>query len=201
MISNGVSQLNELDEYINSTGKTADSEEDYEELNEFEKMAEALEEEQLKTSEELAEKITEAVEENDLTGEIDVDFNSQYVQLTLKGAILFDSGYAEVKQEAYPILDKVGIILEKHAQSTIEIEGHTDNVPMVSNRYEDNNELSTARAWAVFTYLTEHTSLDPVQIKASGRGEYVPVADNSTEAGRQKNRRVEIRIYHTLSSY
>ncbi len=201
LISNGVSQLNELDEYINSTGKTAESENEPDELNEYDKMAQAMEEEQLKNAEELSEKISEAVEENDLASQIDVDFNSQYVQLTLKGAILFDSGYAVLREEAYPVMDKVGIILEKYAESTIEIEGHTDNVPMVSNRYADNNELSTARAWAVFDYLTEHTSLNPANIKAAGRGEYVPVADNSTEAGRQKNRRVEIRIYHTLSSY
>lgn len=201
LISNGVSQLNELDEYINSTGKTAESEQESEEVNEYEQMAEALEAEQLKESEALAEKITEAVEENNLANEIDVDFNSQYVQLTLKGAFLFDSGYAVVKEEAHSVLNKVGIILERYAESTIEIEGHTDNVPMVSDRYADNNELSTARAWAVFDYLTEHTNLDPTNIKASGRGEYIPVADNSTEAGRQKNRRVEIRIYHTLSSY
>lgn len=201
LISNGVSQLNELDEYINSTGKAAESENDSDELNEYDKMAQAIEEEQMKASEELAEKITEAVEENDLADEIEVNFNSQYVQLTLKGAILFDSGYAVLREEAKPVLDKVGVILERYAKSTIEIVGHTDNVPMVSDRYKDNNELSTARAWEVFNYLTENTALEPSGIKASGRGEYAPVADNSTEAGRQKNRRVEIRIYHTLSSY
>lgn len=201
LISNGVSQLNELDDYINSTGKTAESEQESDKLNQYDQMAEALEAENLKYSEEVAEMVAEAVEENNLGNEIKVDFNSQYVQLTISGGILFDSGYAIVKEEAYPVLDKVGLILERYAESTIEIEGHTDNVPMVSDRYADNNELSTARAWAVFDYLKENTNLDPMKIKASGRGEYVPVADNSTEAGRQRNRRVEIRLYHTLSSY
>lgn len=200
LISNGMSQLNELDDYINSTGKTAESEYDSDKFNEYDKMAEAVEEEQLKESEGLAEKITEAINENDLGSDIDVDFNSQYVQLTLKGAILFDSGYAVLRDDAKEVLGKVGVILEKYAESTIEIVGHTDNVPVVSGRFEDNNELSTARAWSVFHYLVDNTALEPSSIKAAGRGEYVPVADNSTEAGRQKNRRVEIRIYHTLSS-
>lgn len=201
LISNGVSQLNELGEYINSTGKQAESEVDSDELNEYEKMAEALEKEQLTKSEELAEKIEETIQENNLQDQIDVEFTSQFVQLTLNGAILYDSGRAELKKEAEPILSKVGLILEKYAESTIEIEGHTDNVPMHSATFPSNNELSTARAMAVFYYLTENTNLQASNIKHSGRGEYVPIADNSTEEGRSKNRRVEIRLYHSPLTY
>ena len=95
----------------------------------------------------------------------------------------------------------IGAILEKYAAYTIEIEGHTDNVPMHSAKYANNNELSAARALAVFDYLLANTSLDPAMIKTSGRGEYKPIADNSTAEGRAKNRRVEIRIYHELSDY
>ena len=102
---------------------------------------------------------------------------------------------------SYPVLDQVGVILERYAEGTIEIEGHTDNVPMSSARYANNNELSDARALSVFDYLVAHTALNPANIKHSGRGEYVPVADNSTEEGRAKNRRVEIRIYNSYSSY
>ena len=82
----------------------------------------------------------------------------------------------------------------------IKIEGHTDNVPMASNRYAGNDELSSARALSVFHYLIETTSLNPAYIKHSGRGEYAPIADNSTPEGRAKNRRVEIRIYNSLNS-
>lgn len=193
LISNGVSQLNELDDYINSTGKTAESEEFVNELKEFE-------EKQLAAAEQLAEEIEEAVEESQFADEIDVDFTAQYVSLTLNGALLFDSGSAELKEEAKPLMDKIGQLLARYAQSTIEIEGHTDNVPIHNARFADNNELSSFRALSVFNYFMETTFLDPATIKHSGRGEYLPVADNSTPEGRAQNRRVEIKIYHSLSA-
>ena len=201
LISNGVSQLNELDQYINSTGKMAENDESAEELDEMQKMKEKVEEAQMEASEELAEKVAEAVSENNLSGEIDIEFTSQYVQLTLSGSILFDSGSVELRQEALPVLDKVGVILDRYSSSVIEIEGHTDNVPMSGSKYSNNDELSSGRALSVFNYFVENTTLEPSMLKHAGRGEYVPIADNSTPEGRAKNRRVEIRIYNSLSSY
>lgn len=195
LISNGVSQLNELDEYINSTGKVAESEtEDQDFMKEFEDA-------EMKASEELSEQVNEAVAESEFQGQIDIDFTSQYVSLTLNGALLFDSGSAELKEEAKPVLDKVGQILMRYAGSTIEIEGHTDNVPIHNSRYESNDVLSAYRALAVFNYFKDTTTLDPTMMKHSGRGEYVPVADNSTAEGRAQNRRVEIKIFTALSGY
>lgn len=199
LVSMGVSQLNELDDFTSSMGKTADGQSD--EMEDLEKMTEALDAEKLKQSEELAEKIEEAVEEQDLGREVDMEVTSQYVQLSLKGALLFDSGSSELKAEALPVLDKLGLILERYADSVIEIEGHTDNVPINSARFANNNELSSARALSVFDYFIDTTTLNPAMIKHSGRGEYVPIADNSNPEGRAKNRRVEIKIYHTLSAY
>lgn len=224
LISNGVSQLNQLDNYINSTGKQADSNSEateieesmkgqtendgsgadsqaQQEISELQKAISELEAEKMRMSEELAEKVEEALEENNLQGQIDIDFTSQYVLLTLNGSFLFDSGQATLKKEAVPVLDKVGILLEKYAQSGIEVEGHTDTVPLNGGRYENNDVLSSYRALAVFDYLLEHTSLQASQIKHSGRGEYVPIADNTTPEGRAKNRRVEIKIYNSLSGY
>ena len=205
LISNGVSQLNELDKYINSTGKTADSKVDGEKVEENEKspeiteqeMQETLEAQKLKENEMLAEMVQETVNENNMTTQIEVSFNSQYVQLTMKGALLFDSGSADIKEESKVVLDKAGVILEQYGVgSTIEIEGHTDNVPISSHRFASNEELSSARALSVFYYLTDNTSLNPVRLKHAGMGERVPIADNSTPEGRSKNRRVEIRIYN-----
>ncbi|MDE6847232.1 MAG: flagellar motor protein MotB [Lachnospiraceae bacterium] len=198
LISNGVSQLNELDEYINSTGKMDNGQVVDDDVAAAQ---EKLEEAQMEESEELAEQIQEAISEKEMDSDIDIEFTSQYVQLTLKGAILFDSGSVVLKEEAGPVLDQVGLILERYAEGTIEIEGHTDNVPMSGAKYSNNDELSSGRALSVFNYLLSVTNLDPANVKHSGRGEYLPVADNSTAEGRTRNRRVEIKIYNSLSSY
>ncbi|MBR1700981.1 MAG: flagellar motor protein MotB [Lachnospiraceae bacterium] len=202
LVSNGVSQLNELSDYMNSTGKLADSDsaenklEEYQKSGDIEMLQEALEEQQLQNNEELAELVDEAINEGKLSDQIDVTFTAQYVQLTMKGAILFDSGSAELREESYPVLDKVGVILERYAKGEIEIEGHTDNVPINSARYASNEELSSARALTVFYYLSQNTYLDITNLKHAGMGERIPIADNSTAEGRSKNRRVEIRMYN-----
>ena len=210
LISNGVSQLNELDKYINSTGNTAEDVEDSDEFNKFdpsgelseeqkfEQMLEEIETHNLKVNEELAEIIEEAVAESGMTEQIEVNFTNQYVMLSIQGALLFDSGKDELKEEALRVLDRVGVILERYAGGIIEIEGHTDSVPIHSAEFANNNELSSARALSVFDYLIENTNLDPADVKHAGRGEYVPIADNSTAEGRAKNRRVEIRIYNSV---
>lgn len=203
LISNGVSQLNELDKYINSTGRPADSTTDGENLEQFdlsqlpqEVLEEVLKEEQLKNNEELSEGIEEALTENMIGDDIDVSFTSQYIQLSMSGALLFDSGSALLKEESKEILLKVGTILEQYEGGIIEIEGHTDNVPIYSAQFADNEELSSARALTVFYFLKENTLLDPVNMKHAGMGERVPVADNGTAEGRSRNRRVEIKIFN-----
>lgn len=217
LISNGVSQLNELAEYINSTGAAAESESDADEIQVYdtqsggkenttatedaqamsiEEAAEQIEAANLRSNEELAEAIGEAVSESQLSDQIDVTFTSQYVMLTMKGSILFSPGSATLNNDCKPVLDKVATILERYARGEIEINGHTDNVPMNSAQFPSNEELSDARALSVFYYLVETSSLNPTLIKHSGYGERMPIADNSTEAGRARNRRVEIRIYN-----
>lgn len=202
LISNGVSQLNELDQYINSMGKSEESDSDSENLQENKNPApsleEQLQEQYLKENELMAEVIEEAVRESSMEEQIEVNFSSQYVQLSMKGALLFDSGSAELKKEAEKVLAKVGVILERYSSGVIEIEGHTDNIPINSSRYASNEELSSARALSVFYYLTDNTTLDSTYLRHAGMGERVPIADNSTEEGRSKNRRVEIKIYNTF---
>lgn len=205
LINNGASQLSMLDDYMTTMGETATGEqneeidqEDQSDQSLKDTMA-AIEQEMLMENEETSELIEETLAEQDLAGDVDVDFTSQYIQLTLNGALLFDSGKADLKPDASGLLDKIGIVLQRYADSIIEVEGHTDNVPIHNSLFKNNNELSSARALTVFDYLVETTSLDPAMIKHSGRGEYCPVADNSTPEGRAKNRRVEIKIYQTLS--
>lgn len=191
LVSNGVSQLNELAEYVNNMGYESEEQEQDDAIEE-------VKQEQLAETEKIAEQVQELLEANNMAEQVDVEFNGQYVSLTLNGALLFDSGSAEVKEESKPILDKVAMILTKYKDHTIEIEGHTDNVPIHTVKYKDNNELSSFRALSVFNYLLEVSDLDPATLKHSGRGEYVPVADNTTAEGRMRNRRVEIKIYSNL---
>lgn len=203
LISNGVSQLNELDQYINSTGKVADSSTDGENFEEFEMSPENLEkilaEQKLMENEEIAERVEEAFQESRIGDEVEVSFTEQYVILSMNGALCFDSGKADLKEEGKAILDKVGVVLERYGTGIIEIEGHTDNIPFRNALYASNEELSSARALTVFYYLMDTTALDPVNLKHSGMGERVPIADNSTPEGRSRNRRVEIRIYSSSS--
>ena len=227
LVSNGVSQLNMLDEYINSTGKVADSDTQNtefkenaqgemdskmqelaeelgaskEEIKKLQESIQNLENEKLKLSEDVAERIEESLAENFLSDQVDVTFDANCVVLTFNGAFLFDSGKADLKTEALPMLNKIGKILSKYADDNIEIEGHTDSVPLNGGRYENNDVLSSYRALAVFDYLKDNASIDPSIMKHSGRGEYEPIADNSTPEGRAKNRRVEIKIYNALSAY
>lgn len=200
LISNGVSQLNELDQYINSSGKAADSEADGENFEEYDRspgeLEELLTQEKLQQNEELAESMEETLREQNLGDDVSLSFTAQYVQLSMSGALLFDSGSAQLKEESKAILDKVGVVLEQYGRGTVEIEGHTDNVPISSSRYASNEELSSARALSVFYYLKENTLLNPADMKHAGMGERAPIADNSTEEGRSLNRRVEIRIFN-----
>ena len=198
LIGNGVSQLTEIADYVNSMGLSTEGDTSSDTTSAT--AAQEVESEQMKASEALAEKIQKAVSEAKIDHDIELNYTSQYVQMTIQGAILFDSGSVAVKEDALPILDKVGLILQTYAGGTIEIEGHTDNVPMSGAKYSNNDELSSGRALSIFDYLIAHTTLDPAKIMHTGRGEYVPVADNATPEGRAKNRRVEIRIYNPLSA-
>lgn len=203
MVSAGVSQLEFLDNYYkedtNSNSETK-NENDTQNNKSQQSVEEAYQEQALAESEKMAEEIEEMAEAGGIQDQVEVDFNAQYVLLTLNGALLFDSGSSDIREDAYPLVDKIGAILNNYNQNIIEIEGHTDNVPISGGKYENNNVLSMYRALTVADYIREITSLDPGLIKSSGRGDYVPVADNSTPEGRARNRRVEIKIYNSYNS-
>ena len=136
-----------------------------------------------------------------IAGSVEVEFDEQGVLLNLSGSILFNSGKADVLAEAKIILEKIGVVLERYDKNIIEVEGHTDNVPVSKkNKYKNNDILSMHRALAVADFIREVTDLNPAYIKSSGRGEHVPIADNSTAEGRARNRRVVIKIYNSYSS-
>jgi chemotaxis protein MotB len=115
--------------------------------------------------------------------------------ITVVGDLVFDSGKAKIRPEAYDLLNKVaGVLKENMAQFNVGIEGHTDNVPITKSGWKSNWELSTARALSVLHYLASEQGVAPERLSAIGYGEYRPVDSNETKAGRKQNRRVEIVI-------
>ncbi|MFH1778581.1 MAG: OmpA family protein [Candidatus Omnitrophota bacterium] len=139
--------------------------------------------------------------EKRLRGEkgVTVDLEERGLVVTFIAEVLFDSGKAKVRPEAYDVLNKVAkVIKEKVADRNVAVEGHTDNEPIKYSGWKSNWELSTARATSVLHYL-EDKGISPKRLQATGCGEHRPVASNDTPAGRQKNRRVEIIILPKMS--
>ncbi len=200
MVSAGVNQLEFLDSYYNDLANSQTMNENDVDGEEKD-VSDAYKEQELAESEQMAEEVQNAVNQYGLQDLVEVDFNAEYVQISLSGAILFESGSAEFVSDAKPVLDKISKILDNYDKNVIEVEGHTDNVPIVSpGKYEDNDVLSMYRALNVADYIRDASSLNPAHIKSSGRGEYMPIADNSTAEGRALNRRVEIKIYNSYNS-
>jgi len=120
--------------------------------------------------------------------------------ITVVGDLLFDSGKAQIRPEAYPLLDKVSRILKDNMGGfNIGIEGYTDNVPIKHSSWKSNWELSTARSLSVLHFLVNEKGIAPERLSAIGFGEYRPVATNDTREGRKLNRRVEIVIQPKVS--
>ncbi len=205
MIATGISQLEMLDDYFKEETNSSDAEETEPKDKETEptseqELKEEFEAAGLKESEEMAEQIEEMLAKKQIADQAEVDVNAQFVRITLSGALLFDSAQSQIREDALPLVDKLSLILENYSSNQIEIEGHTDNVPISNAKYENNDVLSAYRAFAVKDYILEHTVLEPGRIYAAGCGEYNPVADNSTPEGRARNRRVEIKIYNSYNS-
>lgn len=217
LISSGMSQLSNLDQYTTNMGKqenqtkkenegeydptTNENTEDSIYKGSLGEAYEVLQEEMQEISEDMINTVEELTNEYSLGDyvELSIDPEFRYVQLSMKGSILYDSGKADILAEARPILSRIGDILSNFEGYTIEIIGHTDNRPMTSPTFKDNNWLSSARALNAAEFLINNNKLDPQNLKYSGRGEYEPIADNSNSEGRAKNRRIEIRIFNEYS--
>lgn len=147
--------------------------------------------------EELYREVKELLNEEGLSGEIDLQNLEKGVMLVVKNDVLFDQGKADLRPEMKDILSKFASILKSY-NKRVRVEGHTDNVPISNSRYASNWELSTARAISVVKYFTEGVPVkDRISAKnfeVAGLSEFSPVAPNDTAANKQKNRRIEIII-------
>lgn len=142
--------------------------------------------------EDLAESLQNSINQHNLGGLVTLNANEERVRLVLKEAVVFDSGRAELKPQAEPILSEIAAEIAKMPNEII-VEGHTDNVPIHHGRYASNWELSMARAYAVIQFFEQH-GIDPKRLSGSGYGEFRPVSDNATPEGRAQNRRIGITL-------
>ncbi len=126
--------------------------------------------------------------------QVKVEMNDRGLVITFLAEVLFDSGKADLRDDAGAKLDKVGEVLKTIENMYIGVEGHTDNVPITHSKWKDNWELSAHRALTVLNHMADQQGLPPQRLSATGYGEYRPVASNDTKEGRSENRRVEIVI-------
>ncbi|OGS08902.1 MAG: hypothetical protein A2270_06255 [Elusimicrobia bacterium RIFOXYA12_FULL_51_18] len=126
---------------------------------------------------------------------VQIESNSKKIKLVLTDAILFDSGRAELKENAKKVLADIAGEL-KNMPNEVLIEGHTDNVPIKSGQYTSNWALSMSRAYSVVDYM-QKLGIAPERLAGLGYGEYRPVTANATPEQRAKNRRIEISLTKT----
>lgn len=124
--------------------------------------------------------------------ELTVYMKDGKVYVSMSDKLLFKSGSPDVEAKGKEALKKLAEVLNKNTDVSIAIEGHTDNVPIHTAVFKDNWDLSAARATNVVRLLTDEYGMDARRLTAAGRGEFSPVADNSTAEGKAKNRRTEI---------
>ncbi len=124
--------------------------------------------------------------------ELSVEMKNGKVYVSMTDKLLFKSGSAAVEDKGKQAIKKLAEVLNKNSDIDIAIEGHTDNVPIKTNLYKDNWDLSVARATNIVRMLNEEYAVNPKRLTASGKGEYFPVATNDNPEGKAKNRRTEI---------
>lgn len=133
------------------------------------------------------------------TDELTVYTKDGNVYVSLQEKLLFKSGSDVVNPQGKEALKTLAGVLNNTTDIAVLIEGHTDNVPIKTNQFEDNWDLSTARATSIVRILTKDNGFDSKRITASGKGEFHPVLTNETDEGRAGNRRTEIILSPNLS--
>ncbi|MDD5455893.1 MAG: flagellar motor protein MotB [Candidatus Margulisbacteria bacterium] len=133
------------------------------------------------------------IKKSDYSSSISTDFDNNGIRIIINDSLFFDSGDSELLSSAVPALNTIINAINKSSYPVL-VEGHTDNIPIVTDKYPSNWELSTGRACSVVKYFIDTGHLDPKRLVATGYADNRPVAQNISEENRAKNRRVEIKI-------
>ena len=133
--------------------------------------------------------------------EVDVQVLKGVVYISLADNMLYKSGSYEINDRAAETLSKIAKIITDYKDYDVLIEGNTDDVPILRENIRNNWDLSSLRASSVVLYLQTKFGVDPKRLTAGGRGEYNPIASNSTAVGKQRNRRTQIIITPKLDEF
>lgn len=144
--------------------------------------------------EKLQQALNKYIKQNGLSSQLQTDLNQSQLLITIRDNALFASGSADVKQDAQKLAVAIGQMLQGYPDYEIIVSGHTDNKPINTPQFASNWELSSKRAINFMKILLQNPAFDPKNFSAIGYGEYRPAESNATEAGRAKNRRVEVSI-------
>lgn len=133
--------------------------------------------------------------------DVQVEVKKGVVYVSLSDKMLFKSGSSIINTQAETVLAKVAKILNDYKEIEILVEGHTDNVPIATDRFADNWDLSALRATSVVRTLQKKYGVEPIRMIAGGRGEYMPKVANDSAPNRSLNRRTEIIITPKLDQF
>ena len=126
---------------------------------------------------------------------VEIIESDEGITIRIKDNALYPSGKADIKTDFLPLLNKIGGVLARMPNS-VEIEGHTDNLPIANDEFPNNHWLSSGRALGVLDVFRNEVGIAPERLAAIGYGEFKQLVENDTEDGRAQNRRVEIKIRH-----
>jgi chemotaxis protein MotB len=142
----------------------------------------------------MVDEMSAAIKKLELEDVVSVHAVDKEIVITLKEKVAFQPGEAEPLKSSEPILDNIARIIQQNPLFLVDIEGHTDNVPIRTRRYPSNWELSVARATNVLKYFIKQHGIDPSRLSVKGSADQKPLVQNDTSDNRAKNRRVEIRL-------
>ncbi|HAM53399.1 MAG TPA: hypothetical protein DCP92_22900 [Nitrospiraceae bacterium] len=137
------------------------------------------------------------IKELDMDKNVSVQTVKKGIIVTLKEQVTFRPGQAEILKDSGPILENIANIIRRYPSYAVEIDGHTDNVPINTRLYPSNWELSVARATSVLKYFITTYNIDPSRFSIKDNADQRPIVPNDTPEQRAENRRVEIRLNET----
>lgn len=144
-----------------------------------------------------AKKIEQVLKVKNMQESIKVEMTETGIAILLRDPVSFESGSADLRENGASILSDIATIIKENPDLKVRVEGHTDDVPIRSGKYQSNWELSSARALSVVQLLSEKSGINPANMSAVGYGEFKPMVPNSSDENRSTNRRIQIFVDYT----